>query len=156
METIIKSLAVQSPAFANNGHIPVKYTCDGDDVNPPLDIIDIPEDTQSLAIVVEDPDAPSGLFIHWLVWNLSPGEQIAEKTTEGVSGINDFGKTGYGGPCPPSGTHHYYFKIYALDKELHLAAGENRAALLEAMESHILASGELMGRYKRNSKQRSA
>src|SRR5215831_1535953 len=133
MKTIIKNLEIQSAAFASNGHVPSKYTCDGENVNPPLEISDIPEDTKSLALIVEDPDAPGGLFIHWLLWNLSPDEQIPERTNEGVSGINDFGRTGYGGPCPPSGTHHYHFKIYALDMELHLTAGENRAALLESM-----------------------
>ena len=153
METIIKNLVIQSAAFANNGHIPPKYTCDGENVNPPLEIRDIPEDTKSLAIIVDDPDAPSGLFTHWLAWNISPEEQIVERSNQGTSGMNDFGKTGYGGPCPPSGAHHYYFKVYSLDRELHLTAGESRAALLEAMEGHILATGELMGRYKRKSKE---
>ncbi len=149
METIIKNLAVQSVAFANNGHIPSKYTCEGEDINPPIEINDIPGETKSLAIIVEDPDAPGGVFTHWLLWNISPVEDIAENTNQGVSGINDFGKTGYGGPCPPSGSHHYYFKIYALDKELNITAGENKNALLEAMNGHILATGELMGRYKK-------
>src|SRR5258705_3953650 len=149
METIIKNLAVQSVAFANNGHIPSKYTCEGEDINPPIEINDIPGETKSLAIIVEDPDAPGGVFTHWLLWNISPSEEIAENTNQGVSGINDFGKTGYGGPCPPSGAHHYYFKIYALDKELNITAGENKNALLEGMNGHIVATGELMGRYKK-------
>ena len=148
METIIKNLVVQSVAFANNGHIPPKYTCEGDNVNPPIEISDIPEDTKSLAIIMEDPDA-AGDFTHWLLWNISPAEEIAENTDQGTSGINDFGKTGYGGPCPPSGAHHYYFKIYALDKELTITAGENKNALLEAMNGHILATGELLGRFKK-------
>lgn len=149
METLVKNLVVQSVAFANNGHIPLKYTCDGENINPPIEISDIPEDTKSLAIIMEDPDAPAGLFTHWLIWNISPEEQIPEKTNQGVSGMNDFGKTGYGGPCPPSGAHHYYFKIYALDKELAITSGENKAALLEVMNGHILATGELVGRFKR-------
>ena len=149
METIIKNLVVQSIAFANNGHIPPKYTCEGDNINPPIEISDIPEDTKTLAIIMEDPDAPGSDFTHWLLWNISPSEEIAENTNQGVSGINDFGKTGYGGPCPPSGAHHYYFKIYALDKELNITAGENKNALLEGMNGHIVATGELMGRYKK-------
>ncbi len=149
METIIKNLVVQSVAFANDGHIPAKYTCEGENINPPIEISDMPEETKSLAIILEDPDAPAGVFTHWLLWNVSPNEGIAENTNQGVSGINDFGKTGYGGPCPPSGAHHYYFKIYALDKELNITAGENKAALLEGMNGHILATGELMGRFKK-------
>ena len=101
METIIKNLVVQSIAFANNGHIPPKYTCEGENINPPIEISDIPEDTKTLAIIMEDPDAPAGDFTHWLSWNISPAEEITENTNQGVSGINDFGKTGYAGPCPP-------------------------------------------------------
>jgi Raf kinase inhibitor-like YbhB/YbcL family protein len=149
METILKTLVVQSTAFADNGHIPPKYTCDGENSNPPFEISNIPEETRSLAIIMEDPDAPGGLFIHWLLWNVSPEESIAEKTNQGVSGMNDFGKTGYGGPCPPSGSHHYYIKVFALDKELTIAGGENKASLLEHMAGHILATGELVARYKR-------
>jgi Raf kinase inhibitor-like YbhB/YbcL family protein len=149
METITKNLVVQSVAFAQNGHIPAKYACDGENINPPIEISDIPEGTKSLAIIMEDPDAPGGLFTHWLLWNIPPQEQIAEKTNQGVSGMNDFGKTGYGGPCPPSGSHHYYFKVFALDRELTITAGESKAALLEYMTDHILATGELMAIYRR-------
>jgi Raf kinase inhibitor-like YbhB/YbcL family protein len=155
METITKNLVVQSVAFAHNGHIPSKYTCDGENINPPIEISDIPEGTKSLAIIMEDPDAPSGLFTHWLLWNVSPSEQIAENTNEGISGMNDFGKTGYGGPCPPSGSHHYYIRVFALDRELTITAGESKAALLEYMNEHILATGELMARYKRTNKNES-
>lgn len=153
MEVDTKKLLVHSPAFSNNGHIPQQYTCEGDDINPPLEIDDIPPDTKTLAIIMEDPDTPRGVFDHWLLWNIYPNEAIGERTTIGVSGMNDFGKTGYGGPCPPSGTHRYFFKIYALDKELSLAAGQSKKSLLEDMHGHILAIGELMGRYrKRNLK----
>jgi len=93
METIIKNLVVQSMAFANNGHIPPKYTCEGENVNPPLEISDIPEDTKSLALIMEDPDAPGGDFTHWLIWNVSPSEEISENSNQGISGMNDFGKT---------------------------------------------------------------
>jgi Raf kinase inhibitor-like YbhB/YbcL family protein len=98
---------------------------------------------------MEDPDAPNGTFDHWLLWNLSPDHPIAERTQEGISGINDFGQTGYGGPCPPSGTHRYFIKVYALDRELTLVTGENKESLLEAMNDHILATGEIVGRYAR-------
>jgi Raf kinase inhibitor-like YbhB/YbcL family protein len=147
--TTTKKLLVQSTAFGNNGHIPLQYTCEGDNTSPAIEIADIPEETKTLALIMEDPDAPSGVFTHWLVWNMPVTNVISEKSNEGISGINDFGKTGYGGPCPPSGTHRYYFKIFALDAELSVSAGENKKALLEGMQGHILATGELMGRYRK-------
>src|SRR6266496_1393386 len=150
METITEKLVVHSTAFSHNGHIPPQYTCEGENINPPIEIESFPDDTKSFAIIVEDPDARSGVFSHWLVWNILPGEAITEKTSVGVSGMNDFGKTGYSGPCPPSGVHRYYFKVYALDKKLNIVAGENKNALLESMDGHILAVGELMGRYKKS------
>ena len=101
---------------------------------------------------MEDPDAPRGTFDHWLVWNISPTEAIAEQTNPGISGTNDFGKTGYGGPCPPSGVHRYFFKVYALDTKLDLLAGTDKEALLDAMQEHILAEGELMGLYQKRKK----
>ncbi len=143
------TLVVESPEISQNGHIPLQYTCDGENINPPIAVSNIPEATKTLALVMEDPDAPGGTFTHWLLWNISPEDKITEKTSLGVSGINSFGKTGYGGPCPPSGTHRYYFKVYALDKELTIVAGEDKNSLLEAMEGHILATGELMSRYSR-------
>ena len=149
METTTRTLPVQSPAFNHNGYIPVQYTCDGDNINPPLEVSEIPDETKSLALIVEDPDAPDGVFDHWLIWNLPPDKAIAEKTIEGTTGINGFGQTGYGGPCPPDDVHRYFFKFYALDTELGLAPGENKTSLLEAMRGHILASGVLIGRYDR-------
>ena len=98
---------------------------------------------------MEDPDAPRGTFDHWLVWNISPNEAIAEQSDLGISGTNDFGKTGYGGPCPPSGVHRYFFKVYALDKKLDLLAGVDKTALLDAMADHILAEGAIMGLYQK-------
>jgi len=142
-------LLIESPEFSQNGHIPLQYTCDGENINPPVNITNVPEGTKTLALIMEDPDAPGGTFTHWLLWNIQPDDKISEKTSLGVSGINSFGKTGYGGPCPPSGTHRYYFKAYALDRELTIVAGEDKNSLLEAMEGHILATGELMGRYSR-------
>lgn len=149
METTTRTLLVESPAFNHNGYIPPQYTCDGENISPPIEISDIPADTKTLALIMEDPDAPGKVFDHWLLWNLSPDEPIAERTQEGISGINSFGQTGYGGPCPPSGTHRYFLKIYALDKELPLVTGENKDSLLEAMENHILATGQLIGRYSK-------
>jgi Raf kinase inhibitor-like YbhB/YbcL family protein len=145
-----KSLTVQSVAFSKGGHIPKKYSCDGEDINPPLEISDIPDETKALAIITEDPDAPRGVFDHWLVWNIPPNEAIPENSKQGINGINSFGKPGYGGPCPPSGSHRYFFKVYALDTELNLTAGANKQQLQNAMKDHVLASGEIMAHYKRS------
>jgi Raf kinase inhibitor-like YbhB/YbcL family protein len=142
---------VESLAFSQGEDIPKKYTCEGENVNPPLQFSDLPEETKTLAVIVEDPDAPNGTFTHWVAWNISPNKPITESNTTGVNGLNSFGSEGYGGPCPPSGSHRYYFKIYALDAKLDLPAGSKKEALQQAMEGHILASGELMGRYKKES-----
>ena len=142
---------ITSSAFQEGGNIPSKFTCDGGDSSPPLRLAEIPSGAKSLALVVDDPDAPSGLFTHWIVWNISPKTNaIAEGSApQGVQGTNDFGKSGFGGPCPPSGTHRYYFKIFALDRELNLASGTKRNQLDAAMKGHVVAQGELMGRYSR-------
>src|SRR2546430_2593925 len=103
------ALAVKSIAFSQGGHIPPKYSCEGEDVNPPLEISGIPEKAKALALIMEDHDAPSGIFDHWLVWNIPPNEPIDENSIPGISGRNSFGKDGYGGPCPPSGSHRYFF-----------------------------------------------
>lgn len=144
-------LNVRSVAFSQGGHIPKKYTCEGDDVNPPLEISNLPVETKTLALIVEDPDAPHGTFDHWIAWNIRPNESIAENSLPGINGTNGFGKTGYGGPCPPSGSHRYFFKVYALDVQLDLLAGSNKKALQQAMKGHILAKGELMAHYKKGS-----
>jgi Raf kinase inhibitor-like YbhB/YbcL family protein len=143
------NLQVRSVAFSHNGHIPPKYTCEGENINPPLEISNIPEEAKTLALIMEDPDAPNGTFDHWIVWNIPPNEAIAEQSIPGISGTNSFGKTGYGGPCPPSGSHRYFFKVFALDTELDLLAGADKNAFLDAMEGHIMAQGELMGLYKK-------
>jgi len=142
---------VTSSAFRQAGNIPSKFTCDGDNKNPPLQIAEIPSGAKSLALVVDDPDAPGGLFTHWLVWNISAkADAIAEANAPtGVQGTNDFGKSGYGGPCPPSGMHRYSFKIFALDRELDLPSGSKRSQLDAAMKGHIVGQGELIGRYSR-------
>jgi len=144
-------MKITSSAFQEGGNIPSKFTCDGGDTSPPLQIAELPSGVKSLALVVDDPDAPGGLFTHWIVWNIPPQTNaIAEGSApKGVHGTNDFGKSGYGGPCPPSGTHRYYFKIFALDRELDLPPGTKRSQLDAALKGHVVAQGELMGRYSR-------
>ena len=146
MET--RTLTITSTAFQNEGNIPAKYTCDGEEVSPPLHIEGIPEGTVSLALKVEDPDAPGGTFDHWLVWNIDPVADIAEGGRPGISGKNSAGKTGYHGPCPPSGSHRYYFYVFALDTDIDLPAGADKDALNRSLEAHIIAQGSIMGRYQ--------
>lgn len=143
-------LTVRSTAFSQGGHIPKRYSCEGENINPPLEIEGFPANTKGLAIIVEDPDAPHGVFNHWLAWNISPNEPITENSVPGVSGRNGFGKIGYGGPCPPSGVHRYFFKVYALDVWLDLPEGSDKKALQQSMQGHILASGGLMARYSKH------
>jgi len=150
-------IRITSGAFEQGGKIPVKYTCDGQDVSPPLSWEGVPEGTKALAIICDDPDAPMGTWVHWVLFNIPPGvtelpENVpAQPTLENgaVHGINDFRNYGYGGPCPPGGTHRYFFKIYALDAKVDLKPGATKAQLLDAMEGHILGKGELMGTYSR-------
>lgn len=145
-------MELKSTAFEHNGNIPEKYTCDGENINPPLLIPDVPEKAQSLVLIVEDPDAPGGTFAHWTVWNISPQTtEIPENSVpEGaIEGTTDFGKVGYGGPCPPSGTHRYFFKIYALDTTLGLPEGADKTELGQAIEGYILGKAELTGLYAR-------
>ena len=143
-------LRLISTVFSHNGHIPPQYTCEGKNINPPLKVENIPDGTKTLALIVEDPDAPKGTFDHWVVWNISPNEAIAEGTNVGITGTNGFGKTGYGGPCPPSGVHRYFFKLFALDNELQLMPGAGKKDLLDAMGGHVIASAELMGLYQKH------
>jgi Raf kinase inhibitor-like YbhB/YbcL family protein len=143
-------LKLISTVFGHNGHIPPKYTCEGENINPPLKVENIPDGTKTLALIVEDPDAPRGVFTHWIIWNISPNDAIAEKSNPGISGTNSFGKKGYGGPCPPSGEHRYFFRVFALDDELGLLAGATKEDLLNAMKGHILASADLMGVYQKH------
>ena len=139
-----------STVFSHNGHIPPKYTCEGENINPPLIVENAPEGTKTLALIIEDPDAPSGVFTHWIVWNISPNEAIPERGNPGINGINSFGKLGYGGPCPPTGMHRYFFRAFALNETLALLAGSSKEELLEAMKQHILATTELMGYYQKH------
>jgi Raf kinase inhibitor-like YbhB/YbcL family protein len=142
---------ITSSVFQEGGNIPSKFTCDGSDTSPPLQITGVPSGAKTLVLIADDPDAPGGLFTHWLVWNIAPQtNSIAEGTApKGVHGTNDFGKSGYNGPCPPPGTHRYSFKIFALDRELDLRPGAKRSQVDAAMKSHVIAEGELVGRYAR-------
>ncbi|MBI2053002.1 MAG: YbhB/YbcL family Raf kinase inhibitor-like protein [Candidatus Ryanbacteria bacterium] len=145
-------MKIESPAFLDNASIPQKYTCDGEDVNPPLRIIDVPSGAQSLVLIVDDPDAPRGDFVHWTLWNISPdAREISEKSIpEGTQqGITDFGSEGYGGPCPHAGTHRYQFKLYALDTMLDLSQKATKKDIEQAMQNHILGKSMLIGRYAR-------
>ena len=144
------SISVTSSAFQSGGEIPAKFTCNGTNVSPELKINGVPSEAKSLVLIVDDPDAPRGLFTHWIAWNIDPKTtDIAENSalSGAVQGTNDFGKTKYGGPCPPSGTHRYFFKVFALDAKLELKPSARRAELDAAMKGHVLAQGELMGRY---------
>src|ERR1700736_2275410 len=143
-------MKITSSAFQEGGDIPSKFTCDGADMNPALRFEGAPGEAKSLLLIVDDPDAPVGLFTHWLAWNIDPKTtEVAENSapTNAVQGTNDFPKTGYGGPCPPSGTHRYYFKVYALNQTLDLKPGAKRKEVDAAMRGHVIAQGELMGRY---------
>lgn len=151
------TITVTSAAFEEGGMIPRKHACDGADVSPPLAWTGVPAEAKSLALISDDPDAPMGTWVHWVMYNLPAGaselhESIPpekELKNGAKQGRNDFRRIGYGGPCPPGGTHRYYFKLYALDTVLNLPAGATKSDLLKAMEGHILAQGQLMGRYKR-------
>jgi Raf kinase inhibitor-like YbhB/YbcL family protein len=144
---------ITSPAFAQGETIPVTYTCDGQDISPPLQWSDPPAGTQSLALIADDPDAPVGTWDHWILFNLpADTHELPEQATPpggSQEGQNSWGRTGYGGPCPPSGTHRYFFKLYALDTILDLSAGANKDQLLKTMAGHILAQVEIMGTYSR-------
>jgi len=150
-------LKLTSTAFKENEAIPRGYTCDGANVSPPLEWSGVPKSAKTIAIIAEDPDAPSGTWVHWVLYNLSAdGLGLIENTPQtetlqgsGVQGKNDFDKIGYGGPCPPSGTHRYFFKFYALDSELPLKPGATKAEVEKAMEGHIVGQAQLMGTYRR-------
>lgn len=150
-EAAPQNMNILSPAFPNGGDIPAKYTCDGSNAVPKLDLSDIPQNAKSLALIVDDPDAPNGTFNHWVIWNIDPSvKKIDSSDLAGsTNGKNSAGKNDYIGPCPPSGTHRYFFKVYALDEKINLDNNSKRDDLLQAMEGHILAQGELMGKYER-------
>jgi len=139
--------------FENNGRIPGKYSCSGENISPPLEMFEIPEKAKTLAIIVDDPDAPVKVWVHWIVFNIKvSGKQlkINENQKIGISGINDSGKLNYVGPCPPSGTHRYFFKVYALDSELNLKEGASKKELEEAMINHLIDKAQLIGLFSKN------
>lgn len=149
METQPQKLVITSPAFTHEGDIPAHYSCEGEGINPELRIQTLPEETVTLALIVEDPDTAIGVFDHWVVWNIERTATIAEGRNPGISGVNGRGATGYLPPCPPNGRHRYFFYIYALDAHLDLSPGATKQELQAAMSSHILAQGTIMGYYQK-------
>ena len=151
------SFVLDTKAFPKGGEIPVKYTCSGDDVSPALSWSGAPQDAKSFALIVDDPDAPSGTFTHWVVYDLpATARQLSENVSKsedvsgGRQGRNDFRRVGYGGPCPPPGKpHRYFFRLYALNAALNLPAGASRQNVEAAMRGHVLAQAELMGKFAR-------
>jgi len=146
------TLTVTSSAFNNNGFIPRQYTCDGKDINPPLTTENVPSEAKSLALIVDDPDAPRGTWVHWVLWNIDPKlKAVMENSVPAGAhqGKNDFKRNSYGGPCPPSGTHRYFFKVYALDAILNISPDSTKPDLEKAIQGHILAEGHIIGLYQR-------
>jgi len=151
------NIIVKSDSFSDGGMIPAKYTCDGANISPQLSWDNAPKDTKSFVLICEDPDAPMGTFTHWILYDIPadvhelpenlPKDKILPNGAK--QGITDFKKVGYGGPCPPSGTHRYYFKLYSLDTLLNLEPGLKKEDILKAMNGHILAQGQIMGKYTR-------
>ncbi len=151
-------MEVSSIAFKDNGFIPKQHTCDGAGFSPPLQWRDIPEGTRSLAMICDDPDAPGGMFVHWVIYNIPPNiQQFAENIAHverlsfgAIQGKNDFGMIGYGGPCPPKGVHRYFFRLFALDETLEMGPGSSKDRLLEEMNGHLIGTCQIIGKYKRN------
>jgi Raf kinase inhibitor-like YbhB/YbcL family protein len=144
-----KHLKITSTAFTYEGNIPEKYTCDGKNISPPIEIENIPEEAKCLVLIVDDLDAPVATWVHWLVWNIPVTHHIGENEVHGITGLNDFQQNHYGGPCPPSGTHRYFFKVYALKELLNLSPNSVKIQVKKAMSENIIAFGELVGLYKR-------
>jgi len=146
-------MEISSEAFQNNQNIPAKYTCDGQNINPPLELKGVSDKAQSLVLICDDPDAPGGTWTHWTVWNINSRLNKIEENSvpeEGIEGKTSKGDTGYHGPCPPSGSHRYFFRVFALDAKLSLASNADIGQLQKAMEGHILEQAELVGLYQRN------
>jgi len=151
-EATVVPFQISSPAFDEGQPIPAEFTADGRDVNPPLKIRGVPEGARSLALIVDDPDAPMGTWVHWVMWNVPPDTAMipADSVPVGaVQGRNSWGRTSYGGPAPPSGTHRYFFKLYALDTTFDLPSSTDKAGLLSAMKGHVLGETQTMGTYSR-------
>jgi len=151
------AMDLNSQAFRPGGMIPAKYTCDGADISPPLTLPDPPAGTKSFALIMDDPDAPVGTWVHWVIWNIPATTRALEENIPKTAslpngarqGTNDFKRTGYGGPCPPSGTHRYFFRLYALGSTLSLSPETTKSVLEDTMRRHILAQSELIGKYTR-------
>ena len=150
-DKLVSEMRLSSPAFENNADIPSKYTCDGENINPQLNIEDVPAEAKSIVLIADDPDASAGTWVHWVVVNIPASENIIieENSVPGKQLTNDFGKTSYGGPCPPSETHRYSFKVYALDTELDLDESKEKADAESAMKGHVIAQAQLVGLYSR-------
>ncbi len=148
-EAKISTLKINSTEFKDHGAIPSKYTYDGQNINPSLGIENLPKEAVSIVIIMDDPDSKIKTWVHWIMWNIKPTITIKEGINQGIQGVNDFKQNRYDGPCPPSGSHRYFFKIYALDSFLDLAGNSSKEDLLEAMQGHIIAAGELVGVYKK-------
>jgi Raf kinase inhibitor-like YbhB/YbcL family protein len=161
-------LRLSSPDFTSGASIPARFTCQGQNISPTLQIAGVPPDAQSLVLIVDDPDAPAGTFTHWLVWNIPPDTKIlpgGARADSGIPGLahhqghpvmqgtNDFGRIGYSGPCPPSGAHRYFFRLSALNTQFYLPTGASRKDLESAIRGHVIASAVLMGRYAKTSSQ---
>ncbi len=145
-------MKISSSAFQENSSIPSTYTCDGKDINPPLKFDGVPASAKSLALIVDDPDAPRGTWVHWVVWNIDPKTpEIKEDSVPAgaAQGVTDFKRNDYGGPCPPSGSHRYFFKLYALDSILTLQPHTTKADLEKAMQGHIIEKAAIIGLYRR-------
>lgn len=150
---IISQMKIISSAFSHNAKIPSKYTCDGENISPPLQFLDVPKDAKSLVLIVDDPDAPAKTWVHWVVYNISPDVTEVEEDSVprvGIEGMTDFGKSGYGGPCPPSGTHRYFFKLYALHASLDLPKNATKQMVEQKMQKHIIDKAKLIGVYSRD------
>jgi Raf kinase inhibitor-like YbhB/YbcL family protein len=145
-----KQIKVSSTAFTHEGLIPEKYTCDGINISPPLDLKDIPDDAKCLVLIIDDPDALITTWVHWIVWNIPVTHHIKENEIHGTEGLNDFQQHHYGGPCPPSGTHRYFLKVYALNALLELPTTTTKLQLERAMSEYIIGFGELIGLYKKS------
>ncbi|MFH1292019.1 MAG: YbhB/YbcL family Raf kinase inhibitor-like protein [bacterium] len=146
----LELMQITSPAFINNGSIPSEYTCQGANINPQINIMDVPDETKSVALIMDDPDAPGGTWVHWVMWNINPKTTVINKDSVpdgAIQGNNSWPKAEYGGPCPPSGIHRYFFKLYALDTELSLTMGSNKTQVESAMNGHILKQANLIGKY---------
>lgn len=156
-ENLKNTIKITSPVFEYGEYIPSAYTCMGKDMSPPINWQGVPRNAKSLVLICDDPDAPMGTWVHWVIYNIPPdskglpeGIPGLERLKDGtLQGINDFRKIGYGGPCPPGGVHRYYFKIYAIDTMLNIDPGATKKRIMKLIEGHIISKGELMGRFKR-------